>query len=203
MITYIATNTVTGKFYIGSTTDFEWRKYCHHTIRYGYPFQNALQKNPGIFTWEIYEDNSGEPILEQALLDRWYGKEQCYNLTPKAGRPPICKKHSEKTKLKIKNVHSTEEYKQKARQKALEQFSCEHHREYHRNRTVEGSNTPEARERNSMVSKTRWQDPTYREMMRNSHLGKGLPWWVRKDGTTTRSKQSPGPEWQSGRKWKP
>jgi group I intron endonuclease len=88
MDTYKATNTANGKFYIGSTTNFEWRKYCHLNLRRNYPFQNALRKNPEAFEWEVWSDDSDEPILEQALLDMWFGTEQCYNLNPTAGRPP-------------------------------------------------------------------------------------------------------------------
>lgn len=203
MITYIATNTKTGKFYIGSTTNLDWRKYCHHVSKLNYPFQNALRKNPEDFIWEHYEDDLEEPILEQALLDKWYGVEQCYNLCPSAGRPPKCKGHTEKTKSKMKETRTTSEYVENAREKTLNKFTDEEYREFHRQQTILGSNTPEAIKRNSDAGKKRWQDPSYREMMRKSRLGKGLPWWVRDDGTTTRAKQSPGPEWKSGRKWKP
>jgi hypothetical protein len=87
MITYKATNTLSGKFYIGSTTNFEKRKKGHLSSRHNYPFQNALRKNPNSFEWEIVEDDSDEPILEQALLDMWFGTEMCYNLSPYADRP--------------------------------------------------------------------------------------------------------------------
>jgi group I intron endonuclease len=88
MNTYIATNTENGKFYIGSTTNFEWRKYCHFQSKQNYPFQNALRRNPDVFTWEVWHDECEEPVLEQALLDMFYGTDQCYNLNPVAGRPP-------------------------------------------------------------------------------------------------------------------
>jgi group I intron endonuclease len=88
MDTYKATNTLNGKFYIGSTTDFEKRKKAHLNSKQNYPFQNALRKNPEAFIWEVWSDDSDEPILEQALLDMWYGKEQCYNLNPSAKHPP-------------------------------------------------------------------------------------------------------------------
>jgi group I intron endonuclease len=88
METYVATNTKNGKFYIGSTTNFEWRKYCHLSQKRNYPFQNALQKDPDSFIWEVFSDNSDEPVLEQALLDKFFGAEQCYNLNPLASRPP-------------------------------------------------------------------------------------------------------------------
>ena len=92
MYTYKATNTVNGKFYIGSTRNFESRKKGHLRSKCNYPFQNALRNNPGAFEWEVWSDNSDEPILEQALLDMWYGKECCYNLSSLANRigPELC-----------------------------------------------------------------------------------------------------------------
>jgi len=84
MDTYIATNTVDGRFYIGSSTNFERRKHQHLDNTESYPFQNALRKNPEAFEWEVWTDDSDERILEQALLDMWFSCEQCYNLTSKA-----------------------------------------------------------------------------------------------------------------------
>ena len=86
MDTYKATNTTNGKFYIGSTTDFARRKAEHLSSTKNLPFQNALRQNPGAFEWEVWSDGSDEPILEQALLDIWYGKECCYNLNSQADR---------------------------------------------------------------------------------------------------------------------
>jgi group I intron endonuclease len=88
MDTYKATNTTNGKFYIGSSTNFERRKRDHLTSKRNLPFQNALRKNPDAFEWEVWTDDNDEPILEQALLDMWYGTEQCYNLSPSAKHPP-------------------------------------------------------------------------------------------------------------------
>ena len=87
MNTYKATNTLNGKFYIGSTNDFQKRKRQHLKSDRNYPFQNALRKNPEAFEWECWTDDCDEPVLEQALLDMWCGTEQCYNLNPKADRP--------------------------------------------------------------------------------------------------------------------
>lgn len=89
MDTYKATNTLNGKFYIGSTTNFEERKKAHLTSKDNYPFQNALRANPDAFEWEVWSDSSDGRELEQALLDVWYGKEQCYNLNPTASAPPV------------------------------------------------------------------------------------------------------------------
>jgi group I intron endonuclease len=88
MITYIATNTLNGKFYIGSTVDFHKRKTNHLTCKVKSHFHHALRKNPEAFVWETVEDDCSEPVLEQALLDMWFGKGHCYNLNPVAGRPP-------------------------------------------------------------------------------------------------------------------
>jgi hypothetical protein len=87
MYTYLATNTANGKFYIGSTKDFDHRKKQHLKSCAEYPFQRALRKNPEAFTWEVYQDDYDEPVLEQALLEMWYGTEQCYNLSSVVGRP--------------------------------------------------------------------------------------------------------------------
>lgn len=88
MHTYRATNTLNGKFYIGSTFDFPKRKKEHLSSKDDYPFQRSLRKNPDAFEWEVWSDNSEEPILEQALLDMFFGTEQCYNLNPSATHPP-------------------------------------------------------------------------------------------------------------------
>ena len=90
MYTYRATNTTNGKFYIGSTNNFEKRKKAHITSKQNYPFQTALRKKPEAFEWEVWSDESHEPILEQALLDMWFGKEQCYNLRREASGGNTC-----------------------------------------------------------------------------------------------------------------
>ena len=65
--TYKATNTLNGKFYIGSAIDFEKRKQQHLSSNRNFPFQNALRKNPEVFEWEIWSDDSDEPILDWCL----------------------------------------------------------------------------------------------------------------------------------------
>ncbi len=110
MITYWATNTSNGKFYIGSTTNFEKRKQAHHYSKEKYPFQNALRNNPELFEWEFVEDNCDEPVLEQALLDMWFGTEMCYNLNPLASKPPS-----------QRGVPKTQEHKEKIRKATLGQ----------------------------------------------------------------------------------
>ena len=106
MDTYKATNTENGKFYIGSTKNFKERKNTHLGRNKNYPFQNALRKNPKVFEWEIWSDDCDEPVLEQALLDMFFGTEQCYNLNPKASIPPSRKgiSDSDKTRKKKSNA---------------------------------------------------------------------------------------------------
>ena len=90
MITYKCTNTTNGKFYIGSAKDliaYGKRKKSHLKDKLPYPFQRSLQANPDVYVWEYTEDSYGEPVLEQALLDMWFGKDQCYNLNKYADRP--------------------------------------------------------------------------------------------------------------------
>ena len=88
MNTYIATNTLNGKFYIGSSKNFEQRKKEHLGSKANYPFQNDLRKSPEIFEWDVHSDEYEEPVLEQALLDMYFNTEQCYNLNPLAEHPP-------------------------------------------------------------------------------------------------------------------
>ena len=88
MDTYKATNTTNGKFYIGSTTNFEKRRKEHLRSSKNYAFQNALRRDPESFEWVVWSDDCDEPVLEQALLDMWFGKECCYNLNPFADRGP-------------------------------------------------------------------------------------------------------------------
>jgi hypothetical protein len=84
MDTYKSTNTINGRFYIGSTTNFEARKKAHLNSDFNFPFQNALRANPEAFIWDVWTDDNENRELEQALLDMWFGTEQCYNLSPYA-----------------------------------------------------------------------------------------------------------------------
>lgn len=122
MDTYKATNTTNGKFYIGSTVNLEERKKSHLRSKEKYPFQRSLRKDPDVFIWEVWSDDADEPLLEQALLDMWFGKEQCYNLNPVANRPPDNSKNQESNGKRRKFMLGstrTAETKQKIREKAL------------------------------------------------------------------------------------
>jgi group I intron endonuclease len=104
MITYIARNTMNGKFYIGSTINFNRRKNEHLKSNSNYPFHIALRKTPDCFEWEVIEDDSEERILEQSLLDMWYGKEMCYNLSPTANCPSTNFEANYKIGMRVKEL---------------------------------------------------------------------------------------------------
>lgn len=131
MITYIATNTINGKFYVGSTKNFEERKKAHFNSKENYPFQNAIRKNPEAFIWECWEDESDKREMEQALLDMWFGKEQCYNLSKNAYAPTPSPYRSEEHRKNIGLAHKgkivSQETKEKiSRSKKGKKLSEEH-----------------------------------------------------------------------------
>ena len=88
MDTYRATNTLNGKFYIGSSVNFEKRKYQHLHSKETYSFQTDLRKNPEAFVWEVYTDNLDTNEHEAKLLKEFFFDVRCYNLNPFAERPP-------------------------------------------------------------------------------------------------------------------
>lgn len=82
MITYRAVNTKNGKWYVGSTLNFQQRKRDHLSSKLKTPFYNALRKNPELFVWEILEeDDRDDRQAEQIILDVWVGTEFCYNIS--------------------------------------------------------------------------------------------------------------------------
>lgn len=232
MDTYKATNTTNGKFYIGSTNNFERRKVEHLACTENYPFQNALRKNPEDFEWEVWSDNSDEPVLEQALLDMWFGKGCCYNLNPSAQHPPSWsgKTHKEETKNKQSDS-------------ALSRWEQmpEHEREQYSLR-VRGDNNPAKRDEvRAKISTSKQGQLTgdlnpskrldVREKIAESKRGKAHPatrlrnlrdnpakrkevrekmslanlgkkHWINEQGERKYQAESPGPEWQNGRKWR-
>jgi group I intron endonuclease len=213
MDTYKSTNTLNGKFYIGSTTNFENRKRSHLRSKENYPFQNALRKNPEAFVWEVWSDDSDEPILEQALLDTWYGKEQCYNLNPYADRGPDRtgkkqpegwgEKHSKKLKGRKRpdqSIRMTEN--NPATRPEVRRKIGDGNRGKVR--------TQETKDKISeTLTGTSWGEHTedHKEKMSSLHSGEGNPaygkkHWVNAAGDRKFQQESPGPEWQNGMKWK-
>jgi group I intron endonuclease len=198
MDTYRATNTKNGKFYIGSTVNFKRRKRAHLTSQENYPFQRALRKNPEAFEWEVWSDDSDEPVLEQALLDMWFGKEQCYNLNPFADRPVTPDHKGDK------NPNYGKSPSEETRKKLSLAKSGENHPMY----GITGSLNPcygiprpgHVKQRLREVNTGKKDSEQTKAKKSAAHKGK--KWWVNEKGETTASVEKPGPEWQMGRKWK-
>jgi group I intron endonuclease len=182
MITYIATNTLNGKFYIGSTSqDFEWRKRKHLTNGSNYPFQNTLRNNPEAFEWEVFEDDSDERVLEQALLDMWYGTEQCYNLSRDASAPMSGRKHSKET---------IQHFKEARKGTLTGELNPMFGRTGGQNPFFGKKHTEETRRK--MSEKTSGENAP--------HLGK--KWWINESGNTLYQREDPGDGWKNGRVWR-
>jgi group I intron endonuclease len=184
-----------GKFYIGSTNNFERRKGEHLKSDVNYPFQNALRKNPEAFEWKVWSDDSDDSVLEQALLDMWYGKEQCYNLNPSASWPPsnLGKSLSEDTKNKISLTMQGRVINERTRlavslsnkTRTLSESTLAKKSE-----AVSGDKNPFFGKAHSEETRQMW-----------SEKRKGLKWWHNKDTQETRmAKECPGPGWEAGRK---
>jgi group I intron endonuclease len=177
MITYLATNTANGKFYIGSTKNFEDRR-KGHLKKHDFPFQRALRKNPGAFVWETWEDESDEPVLEQALLDMWFGKECCYNLSPFASRPPgnAGLPHTAETKQKISTSMT--------------------------GKLVGDKNPSKRAEVRMKISDSKKGKPRDEETRRKIAKGvQGKKHWVNANGERKLQAEHPGEGWQRGMKW--
>jgi hypothetical protein len=86
MITYTATNTKTGRVYIGSALNYccyMARVGTHHTMRPGRgytQFQKDLQANPLAFKWEWSEDDRDDRSTEKSLIALYEGSPFLYNV---------------------------------------------------------------------------------------------------------------------------
>lgn len=197
MITYISKNTINGKFYIGSTLNFDRRKQEHLESKNNYPFQNSLRKNPDIFEWEIYVDEWDEPILEQALLDVWWGKSQCYNINQYASRPPdptgreVKNETREKISKKLKG--------RKIGEKQKRAVSRSNKNRHITKETLIKKSKAVSGEKNPFYGKTHSEET----IQKYKEDRKGMKWWHNPElNKTCMSKQFPGDGWFPGRKKK-
>jgi group I intron endonuclease len=191
MITYIATNTINGKFYIGSTTDFEKRKRQHLNSKKSLPFQNALRAHPEAFEWETHTDESDKRILEEALLEMFFGSDQCYNINPNPNPPDRTGvPHTEKTREKNRLASTGE------------------------NNPMYGRKRPDISLQNSqrVGEKHPWFGRNYHadnfiQKLKNDRKGEGNPsfgkkWWINENGDTLYQREDPGESWKNGRVWR-
>lgn len=227
MITYLARNTLNGKFYIGSTLDFDKRKRTHLTSKINHPFQNALRANPEAFEWEVWSDDSDERVLEQSLLDMWFGKEQCYNLTPSAyipintGKTRWWNPETDEETLSfdppegewVSGGKPRGEWFYDPSTKAVERFVPPAPEGWVPGRGPGFSKIASEMQRGSKNHRnglSYWKNEELQvEVMCQVCPGEGWvegrlhrTWWVNQSGQTKFSLDQPGPGWQPGRKWK-
>jgi hypothetical protein len=86
LITYTATNTKTGQFYIGSALNYcryMARMGTHHDLKPGSrgytQFQQDLQSDPLAFKWEWSEDDTDNRGWEKTLIKLYEGSPFLYN----------------------------------------------------------------------------------------------------------------------------
>jgi predicted GIY-YIG superfamily endonuclease len=193
VITYLAVNTSNGKFYIGSTNDMSRRKREHLSCKFNYPFNNAYRRSPEKFEWQTVEDDSEEPVLEQALLDMWFGTEQCYNLSPFANRPPDNSGTIWWTEVKSGEEMKSDTCPGDGWQRGRNREKLEAMWENNRGKRI----SDETRQKISKKNKGKRREEKVRNKMRESWKGK--KWWVNFEGETCRSVDCPGEGWLPGR----
>lgn len=108
---YKITNTVNGKFYIGSAVSFIKRKRCHlSTLRSGKHRNEKLQRaffkyGEDAFVFSLILKCNVDDLLfyEQLIIDALNPIKNGYNICPEAGNWSG-RKHSEETKKKMKDA---------------------------------------------------------------------------------------------------
>ncbi len=138
VLTYKATNTKTGRYYIGSA-----QSYCHYMNRIGNHhirkdkrlFIQDLQADPKSFVWEILmEDDLDTRDYEYKLLQENVGNPLCYNISKTNGGlgPGIAPRgtgwgHSDATKLRMsesaKKAEAQPPHKKEAQREAMRRTS--------------------------------------------------------------------------------
>ena len=107
---YKITNTITGKYYIGSTTSHEKRKHQHFTtLKNGTHHNIHLQRSynkygRGAFKFEVVEsfDSKVDALKEeQALLDKIARKQETFNISLSATGGDFMSNHPDAERLKV------------------------------------------------------------------------------------------------------
>jgi group I intron endonuclease len=180
VITYVPINLSNRRFYIGSTTDFNRRWKEHLTQKRNYPFQNALQKNPeNFFVLISVDDELENREEEQFYLNFYHGSEQCYNISSDATAPMSGRTHTREAIKKFRRDH-TEEWKKQHSKRMLGERNPNYGRTF-----------PEETIEKQRKAKQGSNNPCF-----------GKKWWVNSSGETLYQPDSPGSEWQPGRKWR-
>lgn len=121
---YFITNRTNGHFYLGSTNCDKVRSYNHFAaLRKGQHFNPRLQRaydrdgeENVIFEFANEYPEQDLQLVEQILLDYWYGKPECYNVSPRVEVAWYGRSVSEETRRKISEA-------QKGRKKSPEQIA--------------------------------------------------------------------------------
>ena len=180
MITYVPINLSNRRFYVGSTDNFERRWKQHLSQKRNYPFHNALRRDPESFFVLISEDdglNTREE--EQFYLDFYHGSKQCYNISRDASAPMAGRTHTPEAIEKFRRNH-TEEWKKEHSKRMCGSANPNYGREFSKE-TIKKQREAKLGEKNPCFGKR---------------------WWVTDTGETKYQEDSPGEEWQSGRKWR-
>ena len=197
MITYVPINLSNRKFYVGSTVDFNRRWEEHLQSPANYPFQNSLRNNPENFFVLVSEDDGSDARdEEQFYLDFYYGSTWCYNISANATAPMAGRNHTKETIQKLKQFTMTDEMIQKRRETWAVNYGghpSTGKEGYWRGKKRPGHSQKMSGEGNPMfgVKSTGSDNPAF-----------GKRWWVSIAGETSFQENSPGIEWQSGRKWR-
>jgi hypothetical protein len=203
MDTYKATNTLNGKFYIGSTVNFQERKAAHLRSKENYPFQNALRANPGAFEWEVWSDDSEDRELEQALLDMWFGKEQCYNLSPTVSEPPRYEWTEERRRAAgdrarergTDHLRTPEAIAKMKETKRNNPTVYTDEMRAARSQTLLGNKRKKGKKESQETRKKKSEAFTGVPKPAQSQTMLGRTWWTHPNGGRKFQQNSPGPEW--------
>jgi len=214
MQTYLAINLTNKKFQVGSSVQPEVRVKQHLNSKEETPFHRSLRRDQNNFYWIIGIDDglgNDDRSDEQLYLDFYHGSKWCYNLNQFASRGPDRtgqkqpegwgEEHSKKLKGRPNPRVSAA---LKGRVKSEEE-----------RKKISGGNkgkvrTQEVKDRiATKLRGTSWgkHSEKHKSHMSRKHSGENNPaygkkHWVNEQGERRFQSDSPGPEWQNGRKWR-